>query len=275
MLRLSISLLAVLGFSCVAIAQQNPTESGTASVQPASETCAFTFSSGTGHGVTQYCVTENGNIAQFSAVGGNGLPWEFLNGVNPAIEGYGLCDTTSAPLKAYWDYAANAGGNWKAATATANDTTVTVTRTTADGVWQLVQTITELKGSAKLYGAAKIAMAITNLSKNDRFLIVDRYANIDAGSSTFNDFDLTQTTVFGLVPAGNGPGLSSTVSFVTTPFDFSIAFVNKVPRGPIPCQAHPNFTTSFFEGDGGIDQEFNLEIGPGKTKTVVLTYKPI
>lgn len=275
MQKLTILLIALLGLSSLAVAQQNSTESGATAVLPASETCAFTFTSGSGHGLTQYCVTANGNIAQFSAVGGNGLPSEFLNGFRPAIEGYGICDTTSAPFHAYWDYAANDSGNWNAATATSTATSVTVTRTTADGVWKLVETISESKGSSIFYGSARIAMVITNLSSQNRFLIVNRYANIDVAGSFFNDFELSPTTIFGLDPSANGPGLSSSAFFVTTPFDFSIAFVNGVPDGPIPCQLHSTFTSSFFEGDGGVEQEFNLEIAPGKSKTVGLTYRPI
>ncbi len=154
-------------------------------------------------------------------------------------------------------------------------TSVKVTRTTADGNWRLVQTITVIPGSKFFYGKARIITSITNLSTGNRFLALDRYANIDAGSSTFNDFDKTEASVWEQVFGGNGPGLSSTAAFVTTPFDFSISFLNTVPDAPIPCQIHNNFMSGFFEGDGGIDQEFNLEIGPGKTKTVGLTYSPI
>ena len=268
-------LFVVLTLSSLTFAQQNQRQSAAGGAQLASETCAFTFTSGAGHGVTQYCVTANGNIAQFSAVGGNGLPQEFLNGVEPAIEGYGLCDVNS--LTPYWDYAQTASNNWNTATAVATANSVKITRTTADGVWQLVQTITKIPGSKTAFGAAKIAMAITNLSTTDRLILFNRHANIDAGGTTFNDFDLTQTTVFGLVPFGNGNGLSSTASFVTTAFDFSLAFVMTVPGGPTPCQPFDNqgAQQAFFQGDGAVDQVFDLDILPGKTKTVTVTYKAI
>jgi hypothetical protein len=51
-----------------------------------------------------------------------------------------------------------------------------------------VQTIKEMNGSKTLYGSAKIAMAITNLSKKDRFFGFFRYAHI---GGTFTDFDTT------------------------------------------------------------------------------------
>jgi hypothetical protein len=67
-------LLALLVLLTRAFAQQihqPPAGSQTESVN-----CAFTFSSGSGHGATQYCVTANGNIAQFTMTGLNLLPSE-------------------------------------------------------------------------------------------------------------------------------------------------------------------------------------------------------
>ena len=271
MLKVLISLLLLLCFTSLVLAQQNPAQSGAPLAQPAGTTCDFNLSSGSGRGLTTYCVTQNGNIAEFSAVGNGSGATEFINGAGAAIEGYGICDTTSAPVN-YFDYASSDSGNWNAATATLNGSTVTVTRTTADGIWQLVQTITAVKGSAVTYGSARITTAIKNLSTTDRFFDFFRYAHI---GGIFNDFDTTPTTTFGMTPDGNGPGLALAAAFVTTPFDFSIAYVNTVPDAPIPCQVHNTFVNTFFEGSGGIVQLFNLEIQPGHTKTISMTYRPI
>src|SRR5215831_11931328 len=261
MLRLSVSLFLLLSFASLVIAQQSPAQAGAPATPPPSTTCAFNLSSGSGHGLTTYCVTQNGNIAEFSAVGNGTTATEFINGAGPAIEGYGICDTSSAPVN-YFDYASSDSGDWNAATATINGSTVTVTRTTADGIWQLVQTIREMKGSAVSYGGAKNTTPIKNLSTTDRFLGFFRYAHV---GGIFNDFDTTPTTAFGMTPSGNGPGLALAAAFVTTPFDFSVAFVNTVPDAPIPCQIHSTFTNTFFEGSGGIVQLFNLEVLPGHT----------
>jgi hypothetical protein len=272
---ISILLVAVVVLSLLAFAQQpNQQQSAAKRVQPADETCAFTFTSGTGHGLTQYCVTANGNIAQFSAVGGNGVPVEFLNALAPAIEGYGICDAIG--FVPYFDYASNDSGNWNPATSVSTANSVTVTRTTGDNIWKLVQTITEMKGSKTSYGAARIVMAVTNLSPQERVMQINRHATIRPGGNTVNDFDTTQTDTFGLAPGGIS-GLSSTASFVTTAFDFSIAFVMTVPSGPNPCGNFPQqgATQFFFHGDGAVEQVFNLDIKPGKTKTVRVTYKPI
>jgi hypothetical protein len=241
--------------------------------QPASENCAFTFSSGSGHGATQYCVTANGNIAQFTMTGLNGLPSEMFSGVAPASEGYGVCDTST--LTSYYDYARNDSGNWNSATSTSTPKSVTVTRTTADGVWKIVQTIMQKKASKMQYGGVEIKMAITNLSQQDRIIIVYRHANIDAYGSPFNDFDASETSAFGFV-SGMG-GVSSTASLLTTAFDFHFAFLQTNPDGPIPCTPIGNQggQQTFFQGDGSVTHYFNLEILPRRTKTVTVTYQGI
>src|SRR6516162_6419193 len=127
-----------LSMSTLVLAQDRAHQSG-AGEQPATENCAFNFTTGSGHGLTKYCVTNNGNITQFSAVGGNTLAYEFLNGTGPATEGYSLCDTTKFPSTGYWDFASTDSGNWSVATAVQTGNTVKVTRTTSDGIWQLVQ----------------------------------------------------------------------------------------------------------------------------------------
>ena len=45
--------------------------------------------------------------------------------------------------------------------------------------------------------------------------------------------------------------------------------------GPQPCQslASQGAQNSFFQGDGAIEQVFNLDILKGHTKTVTVTYR--
>jgi hypothetical protein len=178
-------------------------------------------------------------------------------------------------LTSYYDYSRADSGNWGTATATSTAKSVTVTRTTADGIWKIVQTIMQKKASRMAYGGVEIKMAITNLSKADRIIIVYRHANIDAYESGFNDFDASETTASGFV-SGMG-GVSSTASFVATAFDFHFSFLQTIPDGPIPCTpiGQQGGQQSFFQGDGSVDQYFNLEILPGRTKTVTVTYQGI
>lgn len=241
--------------------------------KPADVNCAFTFSSGIEHGVTQYCVTANGNIAQFSVGTASGIPTEMFSGVAPASEGYGICDILT--LKNYYDYARNDSGNWNPATVVAGTNSVTITRTTTDGIWKLVQTIIQRKGSKSAYGAAEIKMALTNTSTFERLAIIYRHVNVDAQESTFNDFDTSENTAFALVPGQTG--FASVASFVTTKFDFHFSIVKTSPDGPTPCIpiGDQGGQQSFFQGDGSLDQFFNLDILPGRTKTITVTYKPI
>jgi hypothetical protein len=243
-------------------------------LHPASDTCAFNFTTGTGHGHTQYCVTANGNIAEFGVTGDSGLLLEMLNGLGPASEGYGLCNIDS--LASYWDYAIADSGNWNASTAVSGTNSVIVTRTTSDGAWKLQQRIEMLPGTSESYGAAKVQMAVTNLTNSDHIVVLMRHANVDASSSTFNDFDTSSTTSFGTALGGLG-GLVSTASFVNYQFDFHFSLVQTNPDGPDPCKpfGQSGGQLGYFQGDGSLLQYFNLDLPPGKTKVVTVTYKPI
>lgn len=67
------------------------------------------------------------------------------------LKGYGICDVN--PNVAYYDYASNDSGNWGSTTVTTlNATTQVFVRTTADGIWQLTQTIMQLKASTASTG---------------------------------------------------------------------------------------------------------------------------
>jgi hypothetical protein len=236
--------------------------------KPQDGTCAFNFVSGTDRAQTRYCVTANGNIAEIGI--GTSPPIEYLT--SPVSEGYGFCDANS--VTSYYDYNRTASTNWNAAVATQTDpTSVVVTRTTSDGVWKLTQTFTQKKASKSAFGAVKITMALTNLSTLNRFAVLQRHVNVDAGGTPFNDFNSTAFTTTGSVP-GNF-GFSTTGGIITRLGDFGLAFNQTVPDGPVVCETNFNVAQGFFEGDGSSEQRFGLDILPGQTKKVTVTYKPI
>ena len=257
-----------------ALGQARKLNQAAAQLQPASDTCVFDFTTGTGHGHTQYCVTANGNLAEFGVTGDSGLLLEMLNGLGPASEGYGLCSVDS--LASYWDYANSDSGNWNASTAVSGTNSVIITRTTSDGAWKLQQRIALLPGTSESYGAAKVQMAVTNLTNSDHIVVLMRHANVDASGSSFNDFDTSSTTAFGTALGGLG-GLASTASFLNYQFDFHFSPVQTNPDGPDPCKAfgQSGGQLGYFQGDGSLLQYFNLDLPPGKTKVVTVTYKPI
>jgi hypothetical protein len=268
----SVLLFVVLALSSLMFAQANQQQSTVGGVQPSSATCLFNFSSGSGQSLTTYCVTQNGNIAEFSA---NGT--EFINSPGPAIEGFGMCDNTAIGSSLdYFDYASSDSGNWNPATATLNGTTVVVNRTTTDGHWQLTQTITDMKAFRGAYGSARVTMAIKNLSNIERFLVAFRYAQVNPAPFPFADFDTTPTTALAMTPSAGGPGLSSTGTFIISPTntDFSVARVFQTTTPPDPCGIN-NVSTTFFEGTGGILQNYSLDIKPNATRTISMTYRPI
>jgi len=269
MLKLFIPVLLLLSVSLVA-AQQRPAQRGTSVVQPPDTTCLFSFSSGTGRSLTTYCVTQNGNIAEFSAAG-----TEFISSPGTATEGFGMCDNTvlGSPVD-YFDYASSDSGNWNPAIALLTGTTVVVTRTTTDGHWQLTQTIADMKASTQAYGSARITMALKNLSTTERFLVGFRYAQVLPAPFPFADFDTTPTTALAMTPSAQGPGLSSTGSFITNPSDVTFSRVFQTTTPPDPCGIN-NLSTTFFEGTGGILQLYILDIKSHATLTFSATYKPI
>lgn len=265
-------LIALLsGVSSLAVAQQQTkrgTPAAALSSPLATTTCAATFTSGSGHNATKFCVTENGNIPQFSR-GGD----EYIS-VGAFVEGYGICDTTPATHVSYFDYADFDSGNWSASTFTSTATTATSTRTTADGIWKIKIIVAKVPATAQGPGSAKVTMQLTNLTAVPRTAILLRTADFDFMSSSLtdlhNDFDYTLDTAFGLEP-GFASGLS--ISSNTSTGGYS-AFADNF-GGPDPCTFGNWIASQPFFGDGGIDLSYGIAAPARGTKTVVLTYRPI
>lgn len=269
MLNRSVILTAVLTMSSLALAQQNSKqEVGKVTASPlATTTCAATFASGTGHNATQYCVTANGNITQFSR-GGD----EYIQ-VDAFSEGYGICDEGTGTR--YFDYALNDSGNLGSATFTSTATQAISTRITSDGAWQITNTITKIAASKSGPGAAKVSMKLKNLTNTDQGVVILRMADVDFSSGgvvdTHNDFDFTLDTAYGLEP-GFRSGLSLTNNSFLSNAD-TTAFTLNNPVGPDPCDV--SAAPQPFAGDGAIGVLYLLTVPRGATRTFNMTYKPI
>jgi hypothetical protein len=231
--------------------------------------CDATFKSGTGQNQTTFCVTVNGNIAEFSV---NGLE---MIAVGQVGEGYGICDGVSDI--GYFDYAYEDSGNWRSPSVSQKGDVITVTRETSDGVWQLKQTITNEPATGTGPGSAKVSMALKNLTGVSRFVSVLRFADVDADNdSSNNDFDFTSQTAYGLAPGGLflGRGLGIT----NNTFSSSIgqtAFTQPTFNGPDPCNPAGNVASQPFHGDGSVVMFWQYNAIHGETTTLVSTYKPI
>jgi len=260
--------IVVLTLSSFALAQKNNNQKA-AGEAPDTITCAATFTSGTGHNATKYCVTVNGTIPQFSR-GGD----EYIR-VGGFLEGYGICDLTPSTPVAYYDYSAFDSGNWFASSfSTPTATTAISTRITSDGIWQIKNTITRGAANASGPGSAKVSMQIKNLTGINRLVLVLRSADVDfsrGGVNDFNnDFDYTIDTAYGLEP-----GFKSGLGITNNTFAFAYqAFADSASGGPDPCVSVPIAPQPFF-GDGGIGSEYLLAVPKLATKTITVTYKPI
>jgi hypothetical protein len=259
--------LAALGFAQEDVSQQifDPQSQG-----DATKTCSVKYSSGTGVNATQFCITANGHIGQFSIAG-----VELVAAPNNPIagEGYGVCDFT--PKVQYFDYGYGDSANWLSPELTQKGNVVTVIRKTSDGIWQLKQTLTNIPANAYGPASVKIAMALKNLSTSARVANLTRYSivlNMDANGGIHPvDGDYTGETAYGLIP-NFGRGLSTT----NNTFDFSqAAFAQGSPSGPNPCSALAFIAAQPYAGNTSIVQFWTLTIPAHGSKTVISTYKPI
>jgi len=267
MFHKSVLPVLVLSLSSLVLAQSQsqPQVEDQAPSLSSTTACNVTFSSGTSTNATRFCVTVNGNIAQFSVAGGE------MIAVGSILEGYGVCDSTANVP--YYDWAYFASGTWGSPTFTHSGNVVTVTRTTTDSRWELKQTITNVPATATGPGSAKVSMALKNLSGISRNAYIMRYADVDAdGDQSGNDFDFTGQTVFGLEPSNRG--LSSTNNTFNINFGQD-TFAQNVAAPPSPCTPFTNFAAHPFHGDGSIVQFWSFAVPANATKTVVSTYKPI
>jgi hypothetical protein len=265
MLNKSTLLLAVIAFSMLAFGQRaSQPQAGTNA--PDTTACSFSYSSGPLNTFTRYCLSGNGNIVQFDSPSG----FEYLNN-GDLMEGYGFCDVT--PNISYYDYASIDSANWGATTVTApNATTRQFVRTTSDGLWQLTQTVKQIKATASGPGSVKITMALKNLSNIGRQVTLLRIANVNAGPVATNDeFVSSFNSAF-----GQEPGASWGLGLTTNTFTFAHnGVVETVPTGPDPCHYVTHISNAAFIGDGSLGHVYAITVPAGATKTVNMTYKPI
>lgn len=264
----------ILGLTSVALTQErvqpNPTTARVEAVSPqATQACQVTYSSGTFNTATQFCVTVNGNIPMFTVRG-----FElFAPAGNPAdSEGYGFCDVTAG--RRYYDYAASDSGGWNASTLKQSGNTVAVTRTTADGNWQLTQTIVNAPATASAVGSAKVTMKLKNLSGVGRFANLLRFAG-EAVPGGNNSYNATQYSASGQFQYG--AGLMITVNKFLSGFGAE-AYVQNIQSGPDPCSPLASEDPSLpYVGLGSIVALWQAgdtkKIAPGGVATVTSAYR--
>jgi hypothetical protein len=224
-------------------------------------TCAYTFTSGTGISYLQYCVTVNGNIVEFqSPVGVEQIDQGTVG------EGYGVCDLSTST--GYYDFAGDGASGWGAPVLnTHNATLVKITRTTTDGLWTLIQTITNGPGGNP---AVKINMQLKNNSSITKEAFLFRWADVDPGNAAGGDtednnfkesFDSTGTAAWGWVPGANDQSQAPSYGLMfqntgnLTPTSVSYArdgYGLNTSSAPNPCNPSAGYTSPITDIDGAI-----------------------
>jgi hypothetical protein len=262
----------IVSLASVALAQEK-VDLGTKTVEAvspqATQDCEVTYNTGTFHTGTQFCVTVNGNIPMFTV---RGVELFAPAGNSGDLEGYGFCDATAS--QRYYDYAAYDNDSWNASTLKQSGNTVTVTRTTKDGNWQLTQTIVNVPATATAVGSAKVTMKLKNLTKVARSAILIRYAAeaVPGGNNTYHTTQLSAT--------GQWEFLAGLMIEITSfPPDLgSEAYVQNIQSGPDPCNPLANADTTLpYVGLGSIVAAWDTKsskIAPGGVATVTSTYRP-
>lgn len=242
----------------------------------ATNTCAYTFTSGSGQTYLQFCVTVNGNITEFqSPVGVEQIRQGAYS------EGYQICDGTTGI--AYYDYAdGGATANWNApVTLSSSSTSVKIQRTTSDGAWTLTQTFTKVGGTNPY---AKITMALKNNSAETKFVELARYADSDpdhgdsahGGDGFLQDLDGTLDSAWGYIGIGNTSGNNAyglMLQIVGNPSPTSVpygreGFAQNVSSGPPACSIFSHYASPITNTDGSIVYFYDFDLVHGQTVTV-------
>ena len=263
--------LVVTALPAVSFAQGQTQEQAVAAkggVAPDSVTaCAHTYTSGSGHNLTQYCVTANGNITQFSR---GGIRIYQRRGFS---EGYGVCDFVSGT--GYFDYADNESGNWGATSVlSSNPTLIKLVRNTSDGIWTLTQTISKVAASGSGTWSRKSSDGVEKQHRRRSKRIPSSSRDVDANATSGDDnFDYTIDTAWGSADLGLAAAFPQPT--IRSLFSYD-AFVRNTFAGPAPCSPTAGIVNPGpFHGDGSIEQLYFIPIPAHGTKTVTVTYKPI
>jgi hypothetical protein len=247
----------------------------------ATQTCSYTFTSGSGVNYLKFCVTANGNIVQFESPAGVEQIFIPLSKGGP-FEGYGICDESTDI--AYYDYAYLDSGNWGAPTKVSQTaTSVKIERTTSDGAWTLTQTTTSVPG---VNPYAKVAMALKNNSGETKNVYLLRFAGFVpwdyASTGIFTEnYDGTNESTSGYLPTGSsghslyfGLMLQNVGNAVpASALGNNVGFSQKGGAGPAPCKpfAFENSGT-LVNGQGSGVYLYELAIKSSQTVTVTDRY---
>jgi len=244
------------------------TKPAKADIASASASCFATFNTA----LPNFCVTENGNIENFIYPAGYSQIY---------TDGYGVCDFTGSSNVSYYDVGANDSGNWLSSIVTepggANTFPLTIKRTTSDGIW----TITQVFSRSTTDAYVKVLITLKNNSAVQRIAQMTRYVDIDADGvsyATSNYFDGSADSGWGYNSAGaTYPNHGLTIHSSHSIHNY---FGYNTPWGNYdPCNFTSNSLTAPTYGDEAVMYTWapngDFTVGPGKSITVTLEYRPM
>lgn len=262
-MKQSILMCGVVGLLAIAAcAQGGGQEDILARIVPAQDStinCSSTYTSGFEDSFFQWCVTENGNIAQLKTLN------EHIR-VGAVLEGYQICDVT--PNVGYFDYAQVESGNWKTAILTQphgpNTFPITVKRTTADGNFTLTQKFTQDIAKRIL----TITMTIKNNTSIQKNLKVYRFVDLDINGNFTNTFDALTDTAW-----ANDVAFGVTLALQTVDFGNAAHKYRLASAGPVPACAQPADPDGPIVEDGAIYIFALMPLNPKASDTVIFNYR--
>ncbi len=230
----------------------------------ATSACKFTFTSGSGPHLLEFCVTINGNVPQLTSPAG----FEHLRG-GTGGEGYGICDIGSDIR--YDDFASEDSGNWQPPVVSGSALPLTIKRTTSDGIY----TLTQIFDRNTIEPAVKITMTLKNNTAVSRDFVLVRYADINANNSHGGDFanwfDKDHQSAWGY---NNEPNVFGVMLYSVPTVTPHFAVISDEPFGPDPCDPEaltPGGTP--WEGDGSVILDWNGTLGASKAVTITAEYR--
>lgn len=262
-------LVLIAAFSTLAFAQES-SQQEELKEPPPSNVCVYPFSSGSGYTETQYCLSVNGNIVQFSRPSDT----EYLR-KGGIVEGYGICDKTAS--LSYFDYADKNTGNWQETKGSApNPTTRKFVRATSDGVWELTQSIVQGRASASRPGTIQVTMSLKNISGIRRDVRLARLADVNLGPGPEFDRNIFVSTPQTASAYDQAYGAGGNIGGLALTNNISSIGGRAITRSANSYQ-DPCSWDSFwpYVGDGLIGQWYQHSVAAGSTMKVTMTYRPI
>jgi hypothetical protein len=228
--------------------------------------CQSTYKSGSNPGFLEFCVTANGNIAEFQ--GPSGYEHIRFGGVG---EGYGVCDYDNKIR--YYDYAGGDSGNWQNAVRTQpgglNTFPLKIVRASSDGAFVLTQAFSRNAGER----IAKIAMTLKNTGSSPKTFILLRFANVNANNAHGGDFNNTFDSGVDAAWAYNTLQYGVRLSTVANSFEH-VGFVDVTNDGPDPCNPLASSPPGQpFFGDGSVGMAYVIPLAAGKSAMISVEYK--